>query len=132
MNAKVDLQLLSLGITEPFDYEPGAADPSWSLTQIADWYGTDKGSITHGYTNTYAELFKHLRDWPMPLAVDRLNPGGLIFMDDVFADGVPMPSGYYDVSHWNVLQRYQGVLNPVLLTKTLEGARIACAWVLRA
>lgn len=68
----------------------------------------------------------------MPLAVARLNPGGLIFMDDVFADGVPMPSGYYDVSHWNVLQRYHGVLNPVLLTKTLEGARIACAWVLRA
>lgn len=65
MNDAIDLQLLSLGITEPFDYEPGAPDPSWDLTQIADWYGTDKGTITHGYTKTYAELFKHLRDRPI-------------------------------------------------------------------
>ena len=29
-------------------------------------------------------------------------------------------------------RRMRGCRDPVLLTKTLEGARIACAWVLRA
>jgi predicted O-methyltransferase YrrM len=70
----------------------------------------------------------------IPLAVSRLKPGGLIFMDDVFADGQPMPSGYYEAAHWNVLQRYmaEGFIKAIPITRTLEGARVACAWVVRA
>lgn len=68
----------------------------------------------------------------MELALAHLNPDGLIFMDDVFADGQPMPSGYFEPAHWNVLCRLvnEGVaIQPVPITKTLEDAQIACAWV---
>lgn len=69
----------------------------------------------------------------LPLVMDRLNPGGLVFMDDVFADGKPMPSGYYEAAHWNVLTKYRdaGAIKVLPITSTLEGARVACAWVLR-
>ena len=68
------------------------------------------------------------------LACGRLNAGGIIFMDDVFADGVPMPGGYYEPGHWAALTRLQkeGAIRAVPLVRTLEGSRIACAWVVRA
>jgi predicted O-methyltransferase YrrM len=69
----------------------------------------------------------------MGLALARLRPDGLIFMDDVFADGEPMPSGYFEPAHWNVLCRLvdEGVeIHPIPITETLHGARIACAWVI--
>lgn len=68
------------------------------------------------------------------LVLEHMAPGGLIFFDDVFADGVPMPSGYYEPAHWNVLKRYQerGVIVAFPMTQALDGQRIACAWVVRA
>lgn len=71
----------------------------------------------------------------LALVVSRLKPNGIIFMDDVFADGKPMPSGYYEAAHWNVLTRYANEGAPIRatpITKTLDSARIACAWVTRA
>ena len=54
----------SLDTTAPVDYEPpfhldyrGA-----SLTQIADHFKTDKGSIKHNYTAVYERYFEPLRD----------------------------------------------------------------------
>lgn len=71
----------------------------------------------------------------MPIVLSRLNPNGIVFIDDVFADGKPMPDGYYEPGHWLALKRYMDEGAPIKvipLTRTLEGARIACAWVIRA
>jgi SAM-dependent methyltransferase len=37
----------------------------WSLTQIADHFGTDKGSSKHGYTHVYELYFSPLRKRPL-------------------------------------------------------------------
>ena len=37
----------------------------WSLTQIADHFGTDKGSRKHGYTHVYELYFSPLRNKPI-------------------------------------------------------------------
>lgn len=45
------------GQQPPFD--------QWSLTQIADHFGTDKGSMKHGYTHVYELYFSPLRNKPI-------------------------------------------------------------------
>ena len=44
---------------QPFD--------QWSLTQIADHFGTDKGSRKHGYTHFYELYFAPIRSRPVRL-----------------------------------------------------------------
>ncbi len=54
----------SLDSTPPEDYEPGF-DLDYrraTLTQIADHFKTDKGTIKHGYTEIYARYFEEYRD----------------------------------------------------------------------
>lgn len=53
---------LSIETPDPYDYEPGEPDPAWNLTQLADFYGTDKGNIDHLYTPAYESLLSHWRD----------------------------------------------------------------------
>lgn len=56
---------LSLDTTEPQDYEPPYM--LWSamnLTQIADHFRTDKGTLKHNYTRIYERYFGELRTDP--------------------------------------------------------------------
>lgn len=79
-----------------------------------------------GEDDTYEQL---------PLAAAHLNPNGIIFMDDFFPDGQPMPSGYYEPGHYLAVKRHMDEGAPikfVYLSRTLDGSRIACAWVVRA
>ena len=48
----------SLDTTYPEDYEPGPPNPDASLTWLADWYKTDKGTIKHNYTQIYEKYIK--------------------------------------------------------------------------
>ena len=43
----------SLTITKPEAYEPGEPEAGLTLTQLADWFKTDKGTIKHNYTQVY-------------------------------------------------------------------------------
>ena len=63
----IDLSRLSLASTEPEDFEPGPPRAKWSLTRLADHYGSDKGNIRHRYTPRYGELLEHLRAEPVRL-----------------------------------------------------------------
>ena len=47
--------ILSLDLTEPFDYNPSESEieKCQSLTELADVFGSDKGSIKHNYTKSY-------------------------------------------------------------------------------
>lgn len=62
-------RLYSLDTTPPVDYEPDQSIDyaSASLTQIADHFKTDKGSIKHRYTDTYERYLAPLRGKPVRL-----------------------------------------------------------------
>jgi hypothetical protein len=64
----MNLRALSLDRTPPVDYEP--AEPignDRSLTAWADHFGSDKGTMKHGYTVHYERLLGHLTDAPADL-----------------------------------------------------------------
>ena len=60
-------RVLSLTITQPHDYEPGPPPDGASLTDLADWYKTDKGRIKHNYTQVYDRYFAPLREQAIDL-----------------------------------------------------------------
>lgn len=61
-----DDHIYSLDTTPPVDYEPDAPIDyaTASLTQLADHYKTDKGSIKHLYTEVYERYFEPMRHRP--------------------------------------------------------------------
>jgi len=54
---------LSLDTTIVEDYDPILEEPSsrYTLTELADIFGSDKGSIKHNYTNVYENILSSLR-----------------------------------------------------------------------
>jgi hypothetical protein len=48
-------------LIDPVDYEPGEAPEGANLTQLADFYKTDKGTIKHLYTPVYERWMKDKR-----------------------------------------------------------------------
>lgn len=64
----MNLRALSLDRTTPHDYEPQTLLP-WDadLTAMADHFGSDKGTIKHGYTKHYEELLCDRRQYPIEL-----------------------------------------------------------------
>ncbi|HVZ46676.1 MAG TPA: class I SAM-dependent methyltransferase [Ramlibacter sp.] len=62
-------RIYSLDTTPPIDYEPGfdIDYASATLTDIADHYKTDKGSIKHRYTLVYEQYFEGMRGAPIDL-----------------------------------------------------------------
>lgn len=71
----------------------------------------------------------------LTLALDKLNPKGLIFVDDVFPNGEPfVEGGYAEPGPWLALEKLRE-LAPIRvhqLNKTLEGADIRCAFITNA
>jgi hypothetical protein len=64
----MNLRSLSLDRTPPQDYDPpGALRWDAGLTEIADYFGSDKGSLKHNYTPHYERLLGHLRQEPINL-----------------------------------------------------------------
>jgi hypothetical protein len=59
---------LSLDKTPPHDFEP-AGSLRWdaSLTDMADFFGSDKGSLDHNYTPIYEQHIAHLKNEPVNL-----------------------------------------------------------------
>lgn len=55
---------LSLDLTEPFDYNPSESEieKCQSLTELADIFGSDKGTIKHSYTNFYEKYLVDFKD----------------------------------------------------------------------
>lgn len=55
--------LLSLDTTVPFDYDPDQReiDRCKNLTELADLFGSDKGSIKHNYTEVYESYLRPLK-----------------------------------------------------------------------
>ena len=64
----IPLRKLSLDKTAPHDYEP-AGTLRWdaSLTDMADFFGSDKGTIKHNYTPVYERHLAHLKAEPISL-----------------------------------------------------------------
>lgn len=63
---------LSLDTTPPRDYEPPEQDwRSMTLTELADAYRTDKGSLKHNYTQVYERYFFKLSIDPLEDAEPR-------------------------------------------------------------
>jgi hypothetical protein len=57
----LNLRALSFDTTPPADYEPAQSLPDGaSLTEIADHYGTDKGSLKHNYAIVYERVLGSL------------------------------------------------------------------------
>jgi hypothetical protein len=57
----LNLRALSFDTTPPADYEPAQSLPDGaSLTEIADHYGTDKGSLKHNYAAVYERVLGSL------------------------------------------------------------------------
>ena len=64
----MNLRSLSLDRTPPQDYDPpGTLRWDADLTEIADYFGSDKGSLKHSYTPHYERLLGHLRQEPVNL-----------------------------------------------------------------
>jgi hypothetical protein len=62
------LRKLSLDKTPPADFEPtGTLRWDATLTDMADYFGSDKGSIKHNYTDRYDRLLCGWRQEPMTL-----------------------------------------------------------------
>jgi hypothetical protein len=64
----MSLARLSLDKTPPEDFEP-AGTLRWdaSLTDMADFFGSDKGSIKHNYTAVYEQHLAKLKSEPVNL-----------------------------------------------------------------
>ncbi|MEK1929845.1 MAG: class I SAM-dependent methyltransferase [Pararhizobium sp.] len=64
----MNLKALSHDITPPQDYEPqGTLRWDASLTDMADFFGSDKGTIKHNYTPVYDEHLAKLKPEPINL-----------------------------------------------------------------
>jgi hypothetical protein len=64
----MNLRALSLDRTPPQDYDPpGTLRWDADLTEIADYFGSDKGALKHNYTPHYERLLGHLRQEPVNL-----------------------------------------------------------------
>ena len=64
----MNMQRLSLDKTPPHDWEPsGTLRWDANLTEIADFYGSDKGSSDHNYTPIYEQHLSHLKSEPINL-----------------------------------------------------------------
>jgi hypothetical protein len=64
----IPLRKLSLDKTPPQDYDPtGPLRWDADLTQMADYFGSDKGAIKHNYTKHYESLLAPWRHEPMAL-----------------------------------------------------------------
>jgi predicted O-methyltransferase YrrM len=66
------------------------------------------------------------------LALSRLNPDGLIFMDDVFPHNRPIrPGGFSEPGPWLVLERLRREMKITVhqFNRTIEGAEIRCAFI---
>jgi trans-aconitate methyltransferase len=64
----MNLRALSLDRTPPQDYDPpGTLRWDADLTEIADFFGSDKGALKHNYTPHYERLLGHLRQEPVNL-----------------------------------------------------------------
>jgi hypothetical protein len=62
------LARLSLDKTPPADYEPAGELPDQaSLTALADFYGSDKGTLKHNYTHVYESHLSGMRNKPVNL-----------------------------------------------------------------
>lgn len=51
----------------PEDYEPGEPPVGATLTELADFYKTDKGTIKHNYTPVYSRLMWYARNLPIDM-----------------------------------------------------------------
>lgn len=68
------------------------------------------------------------------LALKRLNPGGLMFFDDVFPEGKPMKAGGYSVlGPWLMLERLKRESGAKVhqIDKTIDGGDVRCAFMTR-
>jgi hypothetical protein len=64
----MNLRKLSLDKTPPTDYEPtGPLRWDADLTQTADYFGSDKGSLKHNYTQRYERLLSEWNSEPVAL-----------------------------------------------------------------
>lgn len=64
----IPLRKLSLDKTPPTDYEPeGTLRWDATLTDMADFFGSDKGTIKHNYTPVYEKHLSHLKAEPINL-----------------------------------------------------------------
>ena len=69
------------------------------------------------------------------LAMDKLNPGGLMFFDDVFPTGQPMkPGGYCTDGPWKVVEKLTKTypLKHIQVDNSPDGASVRCAFIVRA
>ena len=64
----MNLRALSLDKPPPADYEP-AGTLRWdaTLTDMADFFGSDKGTLKHNYTPVYEQHLAHLKSEPIRL-----------------------------------------------------------------
>lgn len=68
------------------------------------------------------------------LALKRLNPGGLMFFDDVFPEGKPMKAGGYSaLGPWLTLERLKRENGAKVhqIDKTIDGGDVRCAFMTR-
>lgn len=106
----MNLRALSLDRTPPADYEPaGSLADNATLTEIADHYGTDKGTLKHNYTPIYDALLSKWRDKPIRLLEigvacgaslkmwSRYFPEGLITGIDIRPECRALCSGYPNI-----------------------------------
>jgi hypothetical protein len=64
----MSLRALSLDSTAPYDYEPqGTLRWDASLTDMADFFGSDKGTLKHNYTPVYEAHLAKLKSEPINL-----------------------------------------------------------------
>ncbi len=64
----MNLRKLSLDKTPPQDFEPqGSLRWDATLTDMADFYGSDKGSLKHNYTPVYEQHLAKLKSEPINL-----------------------------------------------------------------
>lgn len=104
------MRLLSLDFTPPRDYEPETTIPdSSSLTEFADHYGTNKGSMKMRFTETYDRLMSERRGDEVRLVEigvacgaslkmwSRYFPAGEIVGVDIRPECAAMCAGYRNV-----------------------------------
>jgi predicted O-methyltransferase YrrM len=68
------------------------------------------------------------------LALEHMNPPGLMFLDDVFPFGEPMvPGGFSEIGPWQALERLkrEAPVEVHQVNTTLEGFAVRCAFVTR-
>jgi predicted O-methyltransferase YrrM len=68
------------------------------------------------------------------LSVERMNPGGVLFFDDVFPNNVPMrPGGYCTEGPWLATERLKSEFGLTVhqINQSLDGGGVRCAFVTR-